>query len=852
MSTEIERLENATSYNDDHARYIAESLGGAVLDTDGYYKCLCPCHSDTKPSMRVGLARDGNIDIHCRSTCKSSDIWAAIRRDGIWTNKMVQIRYGNNNKEHKPAERNYGFKPIPIADEDYKEYYTKLKKTGVMREYLVPNAEDKLEKKRISSKLVDAYVFRYPDGLIQFVVLRYETEDYTPRQKATVPRIRGVKDGETVPTWLPRGWPGEGRVIYNLPEVLAQSDKTILMVEGEKTQRAAVRLISEGKIDGSLYVPSTWHGGTGATAWTDWTFAKDRDIVFWPDNDDVGAAVMRKAAKTALEHGARSVSIIPRDPAFASKWDIADEAPEDFDYNGRIKSAVEHTADDFKDDQDGKPSDKTVNGKYHVFDTPEQITNFFNKKFIYILNPYNKGRNAYRLHYLKTKEGGTELDMYDLSLNDLKTHMPGYVILNEKEKFVPALPLWFSSFKRREYKSFVFDPDKNHGEIKVQDVENNEEIAYFNTWVGFNCAPRDGKWDKLRHHIENNICSGIPELYEYLYDWAAHIFKYPAVKTPITVVLQGESGVGKSIFGKVLRHMIGRQHTAEVGNFNEISGNFNEVLENRLLVQIEECGVFSHKDSDTMKHLTGSDTIQINAKGQSTRSVPNYLRFLLTSNADTPVRISGDDRRYFMLTVGKGNKQEEKFFSELIAELNDGGYEGFMQFLVNREVGRNLRAIPDTDLRMSTKEVSIESTWAFIYHMIENNGLSTSAETVFGADGKRNLMTKSWLYEKYTEWVKTQPQKTIRHEGERAFNGLMARFSSEYGSITRSSKKVGNKLVTAWSFGEREDVLKDLNKHCGMSKNHMYDAIFENPKLVDTPKGQRLEGNKTGDDDVPF
>jgi putative DNA primase/helicase len=68
------------------------------------------------------------------------------------------------------------------------------------------------------------------------------------------------------------------RPIYNLPLIIADKIKPIVISEGEKTADAITDLLDD-------YISVTWIGGANAVPVTDWKPLYGREIVLWPDND---------------------------------------------------------------------------------------------------------------------------------------------------------------------------------------------------------------------------------------------------------------------------------------------------------------------------------------------------------------------------------------------------------------------------------------------------------------------------------------------------------------------------------------------------------------------------------------
>jgi putative DNA primase/helicase len=94
--------------------------------------------------------------------------------------------------------------------------------------------------------------------------------------------------------WTERGWKSQGfptpRPLYGLDRLAARPEAPVLVTEGEKCCTAAQLLLP-------TYVCVTWHGGGSAVKQSDWAPLKGREIVCWPDADDVGVTAMKRVVK---------------------------------------------------------------------------------------------------------------------------------------------------------------------------------------------------------------------------------------------------------------------------------------------------------------------------------------------------------------------------------------------------------------------------------------------------------------------------------------------------------------------------------------------------------------------------
>lgn len=121
--------------------------------------------------------------------------------------------------------------------------------------------------------------------------------------------------------------PESGFPLLSLGRIIANPEKTIVIVEGEKTADAIPR----------EYVATTWAGGAQASDKVDLSPLKGRRVILWPDNDDPGREVMQKIKERLLSYGC-ILSIVNLDPAWPKGADAADFSPEEI--KGRLEYAT--------------------------------------------------------------------------------------------------------------------------------------------------------------------------------------------------------------------------------------------------------------------------------------------------------------------------------------------------------------------------------------------------------------------------------------------------------------------------------------------------------------------------------
>lgn len=136
--------------------------------------------------------------------------------------------------------------------------------------------------------------------------------------------------------WRWRGF-DEKRPMYGL-DSLKKSGK-VLIVEGEKCAEAARDIFPDNPV-------ISWPGGTKAVSKVDFTPLKGRDIILWPDNDEVGVTAM-VSVMFFLPNRTAVKMILPDRAKLPKTWDIADAIADGWD-KCRIKQFI---ADNLYDPQ---------------------------------------------------------------------------------------------------------------------------------------------------------------------------------------------------------------------------------------------------------------------------------------------------------------------------------------------------------------------------------------------------------------------------------------------------------------------------------------------------------------------
>lgn len=260
---------------------------------------------------------------------------------------------------------------------------------------------------------------------------------------------------------------------------------------------------------------------------------------------------------------------------------------------------------------------------------------------------------------------------------------------------------WLGSPNRRQYSTMRFMPDR-----EVEDV--------YNLWRGFAFEPIPGDCSLYLKHLQDNICNGNVEYFEYLIKWMARAIQEPASQGEVAIVLHGGKGTGKGTFAGMFGKLFGRHHL-QVANPSHLVGNFNAHLRDVICLFADEAFFAGDKRHESvLKMLVTEDSIPIEAKGYDVEPAPNYVHMIMASNDLHVIRASGDERRYFVLKMGEGVKQDKAFFSALRKQMDNGGYEALLHHLQSVDISEfQVRDVPSTDALQEQKMLSlgIDEEW---------------------------------------------------------------------------------------------------------------------------------------------
>lgn len=279
----------------------------------------------------------------------------------------------------------------------------------------------------------------------------------------------------------------------------------------------------------------------------------------------------------------------------------------------------------------------------------------------------------------------------------------------------PAGTFWIDHPNRRQYDSIVFSPG--------HDTEDS-----YNLWNGFGCASLPGdKHESFLAHVRDNICSGNPDHFEYMINWLAMAVQHPDGPGEVSVVMRGPRGTGKSFFVKQFGRLWGR-HFLQVSNSKHLVGSFNAHLRDTVILFGDEAFFAGDKQHESvLKTLITEDMLIVEGKGVDAEAAPNYVHLLMASNDSWVVPAGLDERRFFVLEVGEGKKQDHAYFDRIKRDLDEGGLENLLHYLLTKNLeDYNVRRVPQTEALQGQKILSMSPETEWFYNLVWEGRLLSS------------------------------------------------------------------------------------------------------------------------------
>ena len=480
----------------------------------------------------------------------------------------------------------------------------------------------------------------------------YRASDGTPLFHVTRGMINGKK------TYAPYTWDGtkwkakaypDPRPLYNLPALTNNPTGAVLIVEGEKSADAAAQILKEECI------VTTWAHGAQAVHKNDWKPLHGRKVMIWPDADEPGSKAARDIAALLSPYCNEIRIIRPHD--HTDGWDAADALAEGMDYEKFKAWAGDKLTVYVPNPEEAiVPANASLNAIWEVMGLVKNargipVSNLDNGFRALDYDPKYKGKiwwddfhqKIYSTLYSETPREWSDIDTFEL-LKDFQSRIGLYSFTSET--ITHAVYLLSSRDKRNEPRDWM-------SSLK---------------W--------DGE-DRLTHFFENYFGSPCGPYFEalgknFFIAMVARIF-CPGCQADNMVILEGPQGTFKT---SALRVIGGPWHVSMSEAIS--SGDFVEVFQGKMIVEIAEMESFSKAETSKIKAMLTVTSDRYRKKyGRHAEEHPRQCIFVGTTNDSNYLKDSTGLRRFWPLTVKHININQliidrPQLFAEALHRLNAG------------------------------------------------------------------------------------------------------------------------------------------------------------------------------------
>lgn len=154
------------------------------------------------------------------------------------------------------------------------------------------------------------------------------------------------------------------------------------------------------------------------------------------------------------------------------------------------------------------------------------------------------------------------------------------------------------------------------------------------------------KW--IDNHLLNVVCGGNKEDFKFLVNWIGNtLFKYD-FNPQIAIILRSEeTGTGKSgLIKKIFQEYFGQAYGLKDDSNFSGKGAMAPLM-GKLFGLLEEVHIETKEDYNKLKTLISEDSVTYEAKFQNSITVPNYCKFILTTNNTRAIKHMASNERRF-------------------------------------------------------------------------------------------------------------------------------------------------------------------------------------------------------------
>lgn len=476
--------------------------------------------------------------------------------------------------------------------------------------------------------------------------------------------------------YLVHGQPCYDLPMFGLPDLRANPDKPVMIHEGPKALEGAVRASAERSVARlanwmSLYSHAAWHGSDIGMEWTDWSPLRGRRVLIWPDMDEAGLLYARRLARRLARMGGIIEYV---------QWSVSDiEDSPTWDWGDNLSLFMKQI-------------------------TRTEIRERLQK----VESPIDAAGNIHE-EWAKRSFYDSERQEIYMPSRDFKP-LPMVALRTEYGARIASL---IADSEVNPFTGTDFRPGLPYGRMK------NGKINM--------CPPQRREpiqGTPLRRAVYEALVGGwlgrmVPDVRQrkHLIRRAAWAIARPEKTSQHMIVLQGESGIGKSVLLDLIVRVAGDDRAIALFP-DSILSKFNAAVSFKSVVCIHEIhsdDISRKQNASRLKELVANEVIITEEKNRPRVSHTNVIHWFAATNEKVPFSLEhGNDRFFFVKCVSpqdaRAVRRKDKFFHEWLPKFHDNVFLDEL-YAASKWLVVNM---PEHLVREMTGRARRQKTWAYL------------------------------------------------------------------------------------------------------------------------------------------
>jgi hypothetical protein len=238
---------------------------------------------------------------------------------------------------------------------------------------------------------------------------------------------------------------------------------------------------------------------------------------------------------------------------------------------------------------------------------------------------------------------------------------------------------------------------------------------------------------KVYQHL-SNLCNNDEKVIDYTIKFLARKLQKPYKLTNTALIFRSKEGCGKdSFFNWFGNKVLGRQYYLNEDKTELIFGRFNDCIENKIIVVINETsGQDTFKLVNTIKNAITRIINKIEYKGMTPFDNTNNIGFIFLTNNKNALKIDLEDRRFVAIECNNLIANNKDYFDDLYKEFdNDQIARAFYDYLMSIDCDKYdfTGNRPETDFYKNMQEQNVPIVAKFFEEQIYKYGKKEPVKT---------------------------------------------------------------------------------------------------------------------------